>query len=172
MRGLVFQPLFCMILISGLYLLCLCMRSCSRNLLWQYVNLMNWIVCLGEGNKDVCVWFGTLMMHNMYGLSLAWHWHILCGHVHLRSHYGIVWFGGWLIRLQALVKVKNWVFSLAYSVWVMRWTALLCLAIHCPFKYGCSHVDNRWGHVSLSLLWHSVQLGFWYLRDQQILEFG
>ena len=36
------------------------------------------------------------------------------------------------------------------------------------FNYGCSHVDNRWGHVSLSLVRHSVQLGFWYLRGQKI----
>ena len=34
MRGLVFHPLFCMVLISGSYLVCLCMRACSRNLSW------------------------------------------------------------------------------------------------------------------------------------------
>ena len=50
----------------------------------------------------------------------------------------------------------------------MRWTSLLCLAIRNFFRYGCSHVDSRWGHVSLSLVWHSVQLGFWYLRGQKI----
>ena len=33
-KGLVFQPLVCMILISGLYLVCLCMRACSGNLSW------------------------------------------------------------------------------------------------------------------------------------------
>ena len=32
MRGLVFHPLFCMVLISGSYLVCLCMRACSGNL--------------------------------------------------------------------------------------------------------------------------------------------
>ena len=42
MRGLVSQPLFCMILINESYLVCLCMRACSRNLLWQYVNSVNW----------------------------------------------------------------------------------------------------------------------------------
>ena len=36
MRGLVFHPLFCMVLISGSYLVCLCMRTCSRDLSWQY----------------------------------------------------------------------------------------------------------------------------------------
>ena len=29
------------------------------------------------------------------------------GHVHLKSHYGIVCSGGWLLRLHALVRVKN-----------------------------------------------------------------
>ena len=31
-RGLIFHPLFCMVLISGSYLVCLCVRACSRNL--------------------------------------------------------------------------------------------------------------------------------------------
>ena len=51
----------------------------------------------------------------------------------------------------------------------MRWTALLCLAILSPFRYGCSQVDNRCGHVSLSLALHNMQFGFWYLRGQNIL---
>ena len=42
MRGLVFHPLICMVLTSGSYLVCLCMRACSGNLSWQYVN---WNVC-------------------------------------------------------------------------------------------------------------------------------
>ena len=41
MRGLVFHPLFCMLLISRSYLVCLCMRPCSGNLSWQSVNSMN-----------------------------------------------------------------------------------------------------------------------------------
>ena len=44
MRGLVFQPLFCSVVISGSYLACLCERACSGNLSWQYVNSMNCIV--------------------------------------------------------------------------------------------------------------------------------
>ena len=51
MRGLVFHPLFWMLLISGSYLACLCVRACSGNLSWQYVNSMNWIVCVGEGDS-------------------------------------------------------------------------------------------------------------------------
>ena len=45
---------------------------------------------------------------------------------------------------------------------------MLCRAILRPFKYGCSHVDRRWGHVSLSLRLHSVQLGFGCVRGQKM----
>ena len=44
MRGFVFQPLFCMLLISGSYLARLCVRVCSGNMSWQYVNSMNCMV--------------------------------------------------------------------------------------------------------------------------------
>jgi hypothetical protein len=67
-----------------------------------------------------------------------------------------------------LTSVKNLVLLLACNVWVIMWTALLCLAILRPFKYGCSHVDSRWGQVSLSFFWHSVQLGFWNWRGHNI----
>ena len=121
-------------------------------------------------------WFWAPIMHSMSGFSLAWHWHCGCEHVHARSHRslnprsqsGTVLSCGWLLRVPALVSVKNFVFLLACSVWVIRWTALLCRAILSPLRYGCSHVDRRWGHVSLSFLWHSVQLGFWYWRGQNI----
>ena len=55
MRGLVFHPLLCMVLISRSYLVCLCMRACSGNLSWQYVDSINWTVCVGEGDIGVCV---------------------------------------------------------------------------------------------------------------------
>ena len=71
MRGLVFHSLFCMVLISGSCLVYLCMRACSGNLSWQYVNSMSWTVCGGEGVIGLCVWFGALIMHRMFGLSLA-----------------------------------------------------------------------------------------------------
>jgi hypothetical protein len=51
---------------------------------------------------------------------------------------------------------------------MMRWTALLCCAILSPLRNGCSHVDSRWGHVSCSFLWHSVQLGFWCDRPKYV----
>jgi hypothetical protein len=52
---------------------CLCVRASSGNLSWQYVNSMNWMVWLGEGNIGLCVWLGAPIMHIMPGLSLAWH---------------------------------------------------------------------------------------------------
>ena len=71
-----------MVLISGSYLVCLSMRACSGNLSWQYVNSMNWIVFLGDGDMGVCVLFGTPIMHKMSSHSLAWHrhgvWHCTC----------------------------------------------------------------------------------------------
>ena len=41
MKGFTFQPLFCRVLISGSYLVCLCLRAWLRNMFWQYVNPMN-----------------------------------------------------------------------------------------------------------------------------------
>ena len=92
--GLTFQPLFCMLLISGSYLVCLWVRASSGNLSWQYVNSINWIVWLVEGTMGVGVWLWAPIMHNMSGFSLVWHWHFVCEHVHARSHYGIVLYGG------------------------------------------------------------------------------
>ena len=59
MRGFVFHPRFCMLLINGSYLVCLCVRACSRNMSWQYVISMNSIVCVGDGSKSVGVWLGA-----------------------------------------------------------------------------------------------------------------
>jgi uncharacterized SAM-binding protein YcdF (DUF218 family) len=95
--GLTFQPLLCMVLISGSYLVCLWVRASSRNLSWQYVNSINCIVWLGEGSMGVGDWLWAPIMHNMSGFSLAWHWHFVCKHVHVRSHSGTVWSGGWLV---------------------------------------------------------------------------
>ena len=60
--------------------------------------------------------------------------------------------------------VMNLVFLFACGVWEMRCTAFLCLGTLSPFRYGCSHVDSRWGHVSCSFLWYSVHLGFRCVR--------
>ena len=70
-RGLVFHPLVCIVLMSGSYLMCLCVRACSEYLSWQYVNSMNWVVSVGEGNMGVCVWFGAPIMYRISGRSLA-----------------------------------------------------------------------------------------------------
>ena len=98
MRGLVFQPLFWMMLFSGSYLACLCVMACSGNLSWQYVNSMNWIVCSGEGDIGGCICFGAPSMHRMSGLSLARHWHGFGWQVHWSSHSGTVCSCGWLLK--------------------------------------------------------------------------
>ena len=78
MIGLVLHPLFCMVLISGSYFVCFRVIACSGNLSWQYVNSINWIVCVGEGSMGVCAWLGAPIMHRMSGLSLAWQLHGIC----------------------------------------------------------------------------------------------
>jgi hypothetical protein len=67
-------------------------------MLWQYVNSINWIVCLGEGDIGGCVCFGAPITHRMSGLSLAWHWHGFEWQVHWSSHSGIVCSCGWLLK--------------------------------------------------------------------------
>ena len=51
---------------------------------------MNCIVCECDGNYSVSVWFGAPSMHRISSLSLAWHWQLVCAHVHFMSHYGTV----------------------------------------------------------------------------------
>ena len=63
--------------------------------------------------------------------------------MHLRSQFGIICYGGLFLRVPTLVSVKNRVLLLAYSVWMMRCTTLLCRVILRPFKYGFLHVDKR-----------------------------
>ena len=87
---------------------------------WQYVNSISWIVSAGEDVIGVCVRFGAPSMQSLYGLSLAWHWQVDCGHVHLRNQYGIVCYGGLLLRVSELINVRNLVFLLGCSVCVMR----------------------------------------------------
>ena len=116
MMGLACQPLFCRVLINGSYFMCFRVSACSGNLSWQYVNSINWIVHVGEGDMGVCVWLGAPIMHKMYGLSLAWHVHGLCWHEHSISQSGIVCSVVVLLSVPALVSVKNWVFLLAWSI--------------------------------------------------------
>ena len=105
MRGFVFHPLFCMLLINELYLACMCVRACLGNLSWHYVNLMNCIMCRGDGSKGVGVWFGAPSTLSIYGLNLAWHWQFVCGHVHFISHYGTIFSWFMLLRLLAFLSV-------------------------------------------------------------------
>ena len=120
---------------------------------------------IGEYVMAVCAFY-ELDCKCMRG----WYWclYLVLGLVHLRSQSGIVWLGGLLLNLRALVSVKNRVFLLACSIWVMRCTALLCRAILRPFINGVLHIDRRCGHVSMLLLWHIVQLGFWCVRGHNI----
>ena len=71
-RGFVCHPIFRTLSIKGSYLACLCMRACSGNRSWQYVNSINCIVCVGDGSRGVDVWVGTPKILRMSGLSLAW----------------------------------------------------------------------------------------------------
>ena len=75
MRGFVCLTLtlFCMVVINGSYLLCLCVRAWSGNMSWQYVNSMSWIVTLGEGVYGCLYLVWAPIMHVISGLSLAWH---------------------------------------------------------------------------------------------------
>jgi hypothetical protein len=66
---------------------------------------MNWIVTSGEGVIGICVWFGAPIRQSMSGRSLARQWHVGVEHIHVRNHSGIVWSGGLLLRLPALVNV-------------------------------------------------------------------
>ena len=112
-RGLVFHPFFCIALIRGSYLVCLCVRGWSRSLSWRYVNSISWVVIAGDGDIGVCVWRGTPIRHDMYGLSLARHQHVVCVHVHFCIQYRVVFSGGLLLKLPTLVSVRNWVFLFA-----------------------------------------------------------
>ena len=68
-RGLVFHPLFCTVLINGSYFVCLCVRARLGNLSWQYVNSMNWVVIVGEGAIGICVWYSFSWINGVLPLT-------------------------------------------------------------------------------------------------------
>jgi hypothetical protein len=70
--------------------MCFHVSAYFGNLSWQYVNSINWIVCVEEGDMGVCIWLGAPIMHKMSGLSLAWHLHGIYSHEHLMNQSGIV----------------------------------------------------------------------------------
>jgi hypothetical protein len=70
-RGFVFHPLFFMSLINGSYLEYFCVMACFGNRSWQYVNFMNWIIFVCDGDNGVGVWLGTPIIYKMSSLSLA-----------------------------------------------------------------------------------------------------
>ena len=94
-----------MLLINGSYLVCLCMRACSGNMSWHYVNSMNCIVCVGDGNNGVGVWFDAPIMLRMSSLHLAWHWQVVCEHVHFMNHSGTICSWVRLLKVPAFVSV-------------------------------------------------------------------
>ena len=49
-------------------------------------DLMNCTMYMCEGNNGMGVWIGAPIMQRMSGLSLGWHWHLVCEHVHAMSH--------------------------------------------------------------------------------------
>ena len=40
---------------------------------------------MGKESIGVCLWFGAPIMHRMFGLSCAWHWHGVGAQVHMSS---------------------------------------------------------------------------------------
>jgi hypothetical protein len=74
------------------------------------VNSISCNVWLDVGDIGGIVWFGAPIMHNMFGLSLAKHWHGMWEHVHGNSHSGTVISCDRLLRCPALALVRNLVF--------------------------------------------------------------
>jgi hypothetical protein len=73
------------------------------------------------------VMFRALIMDRMSGRSLAWHWHLVWGYVHLRNQNGIVCPGGLLLRF-------NWVSVCYYSFH----GSVACPRVWRPLKVGVS----------------------------------
>ena len=95
----------------------------------------------------------------MSGLSFAKHSHRVELHMQLSINGGMVL--SWWLRcwLPALMSVRCLVCTFDFSRLVSWWAAALCLAILRPLRNLLSHRESRCGHVSLSFIWHSVQLG-------------
>ena len=87
-KGVGPPSIFCMVSISGVVFGVFAHEGLFRE---SAVNSISCVVCAREGHIGVCVWFGAPSMHKKDGLTLAWHWHFVYGHMHLRNHYGIVW---------------------------------------------------------------------------------
>ena len=72
--------------------------SCE-NLSLVYVVLINCTMRLFIGFSGGVLWYGSPLIHNMSGLSLALQWHLCCPHVHGRSHGGHVFACGLLLNV-------------------------------------------------------------------------
>ena len=168
MRGFIFHSLFYILLINGSYLACLCMRACSGNLLWQFANWMNCIVYVGACSKcsacglGLLVYLGYLVLiwlgiGNLFvGMYISWA--IMGQLVRGSCYWGCI---HWLV---CRIRCVCWLIMFEW------WGAPLCCGeqLFSLLDRGVSHIDSRWGHVSLLFLWHNVQLGFGSLRGQKM----
>lgn len=102
---------------------------------------------MGDGVRVVCVWFWAPIMHRMSGRTLAWHFARCLWACTFEYPLWNCFFGCIVIDCTCVGQCEKRVFLFAWSVCVMRCTALLCLR---PSRYVFSHVDKRCGYVSLS----------------------
>lgn len=89
-RGSTFHPTSLIICMSGLYLLDFFSMAMVKNLSWQHVNTMNWMICGGVGFGRGWLSLGAPIIHKMCGLRQAMHVQNMMKHVHLNNHSGIV----------------------------------------------------------------------------------
>ena len=82
------------------------MASCE-NLSFPYLNSINWIMKFGSMVVEGRAVYGRPLMQRMYGLRRALQWHFRVRHVHGRSHDGIVFSCGLLLKISAFIPMKQ-----------------------------------------------------------------
>ena len=162
-RGLAFQVCAFIASIGGLYLVSFICMAYSTNMSFVKVNSRISMVRFGVGIMGSFCSYVAPCMYTMSGRSFARHSHHVLLHVHLSIHCGMV-LSCWLpCCFPAFVSVKCLVCSFDFNKLLSWWVATLCLAILKPLRHLLFHKQSRCGHVSLSLLWHNVQLGLAYV---------
>ena len=71
----------------------------------MYVISLNCMVRLSIGFVGGIYWCGSSLIHSRSGLNLALQWHFWCLHVQHRSHMGIVFSCGLLLKVLAFMRV-------------------------------------------------------------------
>ena len=166
-RGFVFQPCAFIESISRLYLVSFVCMACLMNPSRVKVNSMICMVRSGVGIRGLFCLYVAPCMYIMSGRSFARHSHRVLLHVHLSIHGGMV-LSCWLpCCLTVLASVKCLVCAFGFNKLVSWWVVVLWLAILKPLRDSLLHKESRCGHVSLSLLWHNVQLGLVYVCGQK-----